>query len=41
MARMYNWYEKAATRIDITSLHQEYREVKWLSIKDWSISKLR
>jgi uncharacterized protein YbjT (DUF2867 family) len=41
MARMYNWYEKAATGIDITSLHQEYPEVKWLSIKDWSISKLR
>ena len=41
MARMYNWYEKAATGIDITGLHQEYPEVKWLSIKDWSISKLR
>src|SRR5919199_141504 len=41
MARMYDWYEKAGTGIDIASLHQEYPEVKWLSFKDWVKSKLR
>jgi uncharacterized protein YbjT (DUF2867 family) len=41
MARMYDWYEKSGTGIDITSLHQEYPEVKWLSFKDWAKSKLR
>jgi hypothetical protein len=41
MARMYDWYEKAGTGIDIASLHQEYPEVKWLSFKDWARSKLR
>jgi uncharacterized protein YbjT (DUF2867 family) len=41
MARMYEWYEKSGTGIDITSLHQEYPEVKWLSFKDWAKSKLR
>src|ERR687883_474093 len=41
MARMYDWYEKVGTGIDITSLHQEYPEVNWLSFKDWAKSKLR
>ena len=41
MARMYEWYEKVGTGIDITSLHQEYPEVNWLSFKDWAESKLR
>ena len=41
MARMYEWYEKVGTGIDIASLHQEYPEVKWLSFKDWAKSKLR
>ena len=41
MARMYDWYEKAGTGIDIASLHQEYPEVKWLSFKDWAKLKLR
>ena len=41
MARMYEWYEKVGTGIDIASLHQEYPEVKWLSFKEWTRSKLR
>jgi hypothetical protein len=41
MARMYEWYEKVGTGIDISALHQEYPEVKWLSFKDWAKSKLR
>jgi uncharacterized protein YbjT (DUF2867 family) len=39
MARMYEWYEKVGTGIDISSLHQEYPEVNWLSFRDWA--KLR
>src|SRR5919109_1481492 len=35
MARIYEWYERAGTGIDITSLHQEYREVNWLTFDDW------
>src|SRR5438067_672107 len=34
MARMYEWYEKVGTGIDITSVHQEYPEVNWLTFKD-------
>ena len=41
MARMYEWYEKVGTGIDITSLHQEYPEVNWLTFKAWAGSKLR
>jgi uncharacterized protein YbjT (DUF2867 family) len=41
MARMYEWYEKAGTGIDISALHQEYPEVNWLTFKDWARSKLR
>jgi hypothetical protein len=39
MARMYEWYEKVRTGIDITSLHQEYPKVNWLTFKDWARSK--
>jgi hypothetical protein len=41
MARMYGWYERVGTGIDITSLHQEYPEVNWLTFKDWARSRLR
>src|ERR687884_2165216 len=40
MARMYEWYEKVGTGVDISALHQEYPEVNWLSFKDWAKSKL-
>ena len=36
MARMYDWYEKVGTGINISALHQEYPEVNWLSFKDWA-----
>jgi uncharacterized protein YbjT (DUF2867 family) len=36
MARMYEWYEKEGTGIDITSLHEEYPEVNWLTFKNWA-----
>ncbi|MFL6347093.1 MAG: NmrA/HSCARG family protein [Nitrososphaeraceae archaeon] len=41
MAHMYEWYERVGTGIDITSLHQEYPEVNWLTFKDWARSRLR
>jgi uncharacterized protein YbjT (DUF2867 family) len=41
MARMYEWYEKVGTGIDITSLHQEYPEVNWLTFKDWAKLRLK
>jgi uncharacterized protein YbjT (DUF2867 family) len=41
MARMYEWYEKVGTGIDISALHQEYHEVKWLSFKDWAKLSVR
>jgi uncharacterized protein YbjT (DUF2867 family) len=41
MARMYEWYEKVGTGIDIKSLHQEYPEVNWLTFNDWAKSRLR
>jgi uncharacterized protein YbjT (DUF2867 family) len=41
MARMYEWYEKVGTGIDIKSLHQEYPEVNWLTFNDWARSRLR
>lgn len=41
LARMFEWYEKVGTNIDISSLHQEYPTVNWLSFKDWARSKLR
>ena len=36
MARMYEWYEKVGTGIDISALHQEYPEVGWLTFRDWA-----
>jgi hypothetical protein len=36
MARMYEWYEKVGTGIDITRLHQEYSEVNWRTFKNWA-----
>ncbi len=41
MARMYEWYEKVGTGIDISALHQEYPEVNWLTFKDWTKSRLK
>jgi uncharacterized protein YbjT (DUF2867 family) len=41
MARMYEWYEKAGTGIDISSLHQEYSEVNWHSFRDWAKLRLK
>jgi len=41
MARMYEWYEKVGTGIDISSLHQEYPEVNWLSFRDWAKLRLK
>lgn len=34
MARMYDWYEKAGTGIDIASLRQEFPEIEWLIFRD-------
>jgi hypothetical protein len=36
MARMYDWYEKVGTGINIPALHREYPKVNWLSFKDWA-----
>jgi uncharacterized protein YbjT (DUF2867 family) len=36
MVRMYDWYEKVGTGINISALHLEYPEVNWLSFKDWA-----
>jgi uncharacterized protein YbjT (DUF2867 family) len=41
MARMYEWYEKVGTGIDISALHQEYPEVNWLSFRDWAKLRLK
>jgi uncharacterized protein YbjT (DUF2867 family) len=35
MARMYEWYERVGTGIDIATLHQEYPEVNWLTFEVW------
>ena len=40
LARMFGWYEKIGTGIDIPKLHQEYPEVNWITFKDWARSKL-
>jgi uncharacterized protein YbjT (DUF2867 family) len=39
MARMYEWYERVGTGIDIASLHQKYPEVNWITFKDWAKSQ--
>lgn len=41
MARMYEWYEKVGTGIDISALHEEYPEVKWLTFRDWAKLRLK
>src|SRR5919205_3395772 len=41
MARLYEWDEKTGTGIDISSLHQEYPEVNWLSFRDWAKLRLK
>jgi uncharacterized protein YbjT (DUF2867 family) len=41
MARMYEWYERVGTGIDIISLHHEYPEVNWLTFTDWVRSRLK
>lgn len=41
MARMYEWYEKVGTGIDISALHQEYPEVNWLTFRDWAKLRLK
>ena len=41
MARMYDWYERVGTGINISSLHQEYPEVNWHTFEDWAKSQNR
>ena len=41
MARMYEWYEKVGTGIDIPNLHQKYPEVNWRTFNDWVKSQNR
>jgi uncharacterized protein YbjT (DUF2867 family) len=41
MARMYEWYGRVGTSIDITNLHHEYPKVNWLTFEDWARPKLR
>jgi uncharacterized protein YbjT (DUF2867 family) len=40
LARMFDWFERVGTGIDIPSLHQQYPQVNWLSFKDWAKSQL-
>jgi uncharacterized protein YbjT (DUF2867 family) len=39
MARMYDWYGRVGTGINISSLHQEYPEVNWHTFEDWAKSQ--
>ena len=39
MARMYEWYDRMGTGINIASLHQAYPKVKWHSFEEWAKSK--
>ena len=41
MARMYEWYEKVGTGIDIPNLHQKYPEVNWRISMSGSSPKTR
>jgi uncharacterized protein YbjT (DUF2867 family) len=41
MARMYEWYGRVGTSIDITNLHNEYPKVNWLTFEDWARPRLR
>lgn len=36
MARMYEWYEKVGTGVDISKLHQEYPDVNWMTFDKWA-----
>src|SRR3954470_11951905 len=36
MARMYEWYEKVGTGIDIPRLLQEYSKINWMTFKNWA-----
>jgi uncharacterized protein YbjT (DUF2867 family) len=36
MARMYEWYEKVGTGIDISKIHQEYPDVNWMTFNKWT-----
>ena len=40
LARMFEWFERVGTGIDVANLHQQYPEVNWLSFKDWAKSQL-
>jgi len=40
LTRMFEWFEKVGTGIDITSLQREYPAVNWITFKDWARSKL-
>jgi len=40
LARMFEWFEKVGTGIDISSLQREYPAVNWITFKDWARSKL-
>src|SRR5919107_432129 len=35
LARMYEWFERVGTGIDVASLHQQYPEVNWRTFKEW------
>jgi uncharacterized protein YbjT (DUF2867 family) len=41
MARMYEWYGKVGTGIDISALRQENPEVNWLTFRDWAKLRLK
>jgi len=36
MARMYEWYEKKGTGIDIPRLHHEYPKINWQTFENWA-----
>ena len=35
LARMFEWFERVGTGIDVANLHQQYPEVNWRTFKDW------
>ena len=41
MARMYEWYGKIGTGIEISALRQENPEVNWLTFRDWAKLRLK
>ena len=36
IARMFEWYEKVGTDIDIPKLHQDYPGINWLTFENWA-----